>query len=338
MQKILITDFFGTLISSDIEQAEYKCGYGDLLDTSDRITNILKDEKYSSKILDKMFVLLDRELKDYLEDGNIIKIVTSDGGHCEGANWFIEQVVPRFNSLKKYKSQIEVYFSNIRQDCCNSILDMVNIYKEKGCKYFNYNGVKFGILDKKEDIFDVIGTTDLKLKELYAIGNEYDDFPMLTKCIMIGGKSALIKENLYRYKIYLSRTTHAIIGDKADMDYWLMIEDLTVKEVSDRSILNDYKALRKIIKDICNKIPYEEWTKSRIIELYEDLRTQELDIQRIIEEPIIYEIAKLHMDVEYRTFHEKKLDELRLYPSFRAFKNNELGNSFTNSDKKYVKN
>lgn len=338
MQKILITDFFGTLISSDIEQAEYKCGYGDLLDTSDRITNILKDEKYSSKILDKMFVLLDRELKDYLEDGNIIKIVTSDGGHCEGIDWFIEQVLTRFNSLKEYKNQIEVYFSNIKRDCCNFILNKVNIYTENGCKYFLYNGIKFGILDKKEDIFDILQTIDLNRNELYALGNEYDDFPMLTKCMMLGGKSALIKENLYRSKIYLSRTTHSFICGKADMDYWLMIEDLIVKEVSDRSILNDYNVLRKIGNDICNKIPYEEWTKSRIIELYESLRDQELDIQRIIEETTIYEIARLHMDVEYRTYHEKKLNKLRLYPSFRAFKTNELDNSLTNSNKTYVKN
>lgn len=338
MKKILITDFFGTLISSDIEQAEYKCGYGDLLDTSDRITNILKDEKYSSKILDKMFVLLDRELKDYLEDGNIIKIVTSDGGHCEGIDWFIEQVLTRFNSLKEYKNQIEVYFCDIKRDCCNFTLNKVDIYTEKGCKYFLYNGIKFGILDKKEDIFDILQTIDLNRNELYALGNEYDDFPMLTKCMMLGGKSALIKENLYRPKIYLSRTTHSFICGKADMDYWLMIEDLIVKEVSDRNILNDYKVLRKIGKDICNKIPYEEWTKSRIIELYESLREQELDIQRVIEETTIYEIARLHMDVEYRTYHEKKLNELRLYPSFRAFKTNELDDSLTNLNKTYIKN
>lgn len=272
MKKILITDFFGTLISSDIEQAEYNCGYGNLLDTSDCITNILKDEKYSSKILDKMFVLLDRELKDYLEDGNIIKIVTSDGGHCEGIDWFIEQVLTRFNSLKEYKNQIEVYFCDIKRDCCNFTLDKVNIYIENGCKYFLYNGIKFGILDKKEDIFDILQTIVLNRNELYALGNEYDDFPMLTKCMMLGGKSALIKENLYRSKIYLSRTTHSFICGKADMDYWLMIETLIVKGVSDRNILNDYKVLRKIGKDICNKIPYEEWTKSRIIELYESLR------------------------------------------------------------------
>lgn len=117
-----------------------------------------------------------------------------------------------------------------------------------------------------------------------------------------------------------------------------MIETLIVKGVSDRNILNDYKVLRKIGKDICNKIPYEEWTKSRIIELYESLRDQELDIQRIIEETTIYEIARLHMDVEYRTYHEKKLNELRLYPSFRAFKTNELDNSLTNLNKTYIKN
>lgn len=335
MQKILITDFFGTLISSDIEQAEYKRGYGDLLDTMNRITNILNNEKYSSKILDKMFILLDRELKDYLEDGNIIKIVTSDNGHSEGIDWFIGEVIPRFNSLKEYKSQIEIYFSDIRQDCGNSILDKVNIYTENGCKYFDYNGIKFGILDKKEDIFDTIGTIDLKTKELYALGNEYDDFPMLTKCMMFGGKSALIKENLNRSKIYLSRTTHAIIGAKADMDYWLMIEDLIVKEVSDRSVLNDYKVLRKIGKDICDKIPYEEWIESRIIELYKCLRSQELDIQRIIEEPIIYEIAKLRMDtnVEYRTFREKALDKLGLYPSFIAFRDNILSKNITKTKK-----
>lgn len=49
MQKILITDFIGTLIPDDIEMAEYQCGYGDALNAGSRITTIFNDEKYSSK-------------------------------------------------------------------------------------------------------------------------------------------------------------------------------------------------------------------------------------------------------------------------------------------------
>ncbi len=338
MQKILITDFFGTLISSDIEQAEYKCGYGNQLDNSgNHIINILNDEKYSSKILEKMFILLDRELKDYLEDGNIVKIVTSDNGH-EGIDWFIEQVIPRFNSLKEYKSQIDIYFANIRQDCCHSILDKANIYVEDGCKYFDYNDIKIGILDKKEEIFDVIGTIDLKTKELYALGDDYNDLSMLTKCITIGGKSALIKENLYTYKEYLSQTTHTTICKKADMDYWLMIEDLMVKRVSNRSVLNDYLNLRKIRNNICDEIPYEEWVETRILELYKSLRSSRLDIQRIFEEPIIYEIANHITDnLEYKTFREKSLDKLHLYPSFKSFMISILNQYTGEKEKQYIK-
>lgn len=338
MQKILITDFFGTLISSDIEQAEYKCGYGNQLDNScNRIMNILDDEKYSSKILDKMFILLDRELKDYLEDGNIVKIVTSDNGH-EGTDWFIEQVIPRFNSLREYKSQIDIYLADISQDCCHSILDKANIYVEDGCKYFDYSDIKIGILDKKEEIFDVHGNIDLKTKELYALGNDYNDLSMLTKCITIGGTSALIKENLNTYKEYLSQTTDIIIGNKADMDYWLMIEDLIVKRVSNRSNLNNYLIFSKIRNAICDEIPQEEWVDKRISELYESLRSSHLDIQRIFEEPIIYEIANHITDnLEYKTFHEKLLDKLHLYPSFKSFMINILNQHTREKEKKYIK-
>lgn len=338
MQKILITDFFGTLIASDIEQAEYKCGYGNLLDSScNHIINILNDEKYSNKILDQMFILLDRELKDYLADGNIVKIVTSDNGH-EGIDWFMEQVIPRFNSLKEYKGQIDIYFADIRQDCCHSILDKANIYVEDGYKYFYYNDIKIGILDKKEEIFDVLETIDLKTKELYALGNDYNDLPMLTKCITIGGKSALIKENLYTYKEYLSQTIHTTICKKADMDYWLMIEDLMVRRVSNRSILNDYCMFSKIRNDISDENPYEEWVETRILELYESLRSSSLDIQRIFEEPIIYEIANHITDsLEYKSFHEKLLDKLHLYPSFKAFKINILNQYTKEKEKQYIK-
>ena len=325
MQKILVTDFFGTLVADDIERAEYNCGYGDLLDTVNRIWDICNDIEYSKKVLDQMLTLLDRSLKDFLDDGNIIKIVTSNAGHAEGIEWFLKEILHRFKSLEQYTEQIEIWFADISEDSDKYILNKLHLFEENGETYFIHDNIKFGVLNKKQDIFNVIQKQyDLTNVELYALGNEYRDLMMLSKCIELGGKSAIIKENLYTYEEYLKQTTSITIAKKADMDYYVMVEDLLVQECSDRSLLDDHSVRRKFIRDIWERIPYEEWVEKRTIELYELLRSSQLDIQRIFEEPIIYDIINRTFSSDgesnYRTFHENRYNELELYPSFRDFK------------------
>ena len=327
MKKILISDFIGTLVPDDIERAEYQCGYGDLLNTSSQLSTILDDQKYSNKILDKMIVLLDRNLKDFLESGNIIKIVTSDAGHCEGIDYFLNSIVPRFKSLKQYTGQLEIWFSDISTDANMYFLGKVNLFEENGHVYFIHNNIKFGVLNKKEDIFNIVlDQYNLGNVQLYALGNDFKDIMMLIRCMELGGKSALIKQNLYTYQEYLNKSITHIIGDKAHTDYLIMVENLALKKYPNFSTLN-YLEKRNIIKTICNEVPYDKWVEERKETLYKLLLSQQLDINEIFEEAIVYEMLNYSYcdELRYRLFSPNKYDKLRVYSTFRQFKTKVLG-------------
>lgn len=327
MKKILITDFFGTLVPDDIEKAEYQCGYGNLLDTTSRLSKILDNPNYSSKVLDKMMVLLDRNLKDFLDEGNIIKIVTSEAGHCEGIDWFLNEIIPRFESLEQYTKQVEIWYSDISTETNTGFFNKTHLFKENGYAYFIHNNMKFGILDKKEDIFNILlNQYNLNNFELYALGNDYKDIMMLIKCMELGGKVALIKHNLYISSEYLNRTINTIISDKAHMDYLIMIENLAIKKYPNFSTLK-YLEKRKIINTIYNEIPYESWVEERRAKLYKLLSNFELDIARTFEETLIYEMVNFSYcdDLRYKLFNENKINKLSLYPNFNSFKTKVLG-------------
>lgn len=323
MKKILIADFFGTLIADDIEQSEYQCGYGDLLNRLDHMTDILNNKEYANEILNKMFILLDRNLRDYLEAGNILKIVTSDAGHCEGIEWFLKEVVPRFKSLKQYPKQIEIYFSDISSDANNYFLQNMQLFEDEQSIYFVYNCTRFNLINEKIDIFNIIQKQyNLSNIELFALGNDSDDLMMLIQCIELGGKSAIIKQNLYTASQYLEKSISDIIGDKIYTDYLIMIEDMILKENPNFSALNKYIDRSKIIRDFWKKVPFEEYADKQKAELYKLLKKGQLDIQEIINRYFVYEIMTSHSyeNLKYKTFHENRGNELTLYPNFNTFK------------------
>ncbi|MCI9434935.1 MAG: hypothetical protein HFI86_06675 [Bacilli bacterium] len=263
MLKIIVTDFFGTLMPDNIQVTEYQCGYGsNLINDQFRILDILNNTQYSNKILDKTISLIDNNIKDFLDEGNILKIVAE---HAEGISFFLEQVVPSFKSIKKYNNQIEIWFADMEEDSNNSILEKSNLFKENNKTYFIYNNIKFGLLNKKEDIFDIIQQQyNLIDTNLYSLGNDIKDFSMLIKCIELGGISSIIKQNLYISPEYVNKSLNEIISYKVWIDYFIMIANIVFKE-NPNFITYSYKDKRTISKDIENQISYNEWIDGKIM-------------------------------------------------------------------------
>ncbi len=336
MLKIIVTDFFGTLMPDDIQVAEYQCGYGsNSINDLFRISKILNNTQYSNKILDKTISLIDNNIKDFLDEGNILKIVTSNAGHAEGTNFFLEQIVPRFKSIEKYNGQIEIWFADMEEDSNNSILEKSNLFKENNKTYFIYNNIKFGLLNKKEDIFDIIQQQyNLIDTNLYSLGNDIKDLPMLIKCIELGGISSIIKQNLYISPEYVNKSLNEIISYKAWIDYFIMIANMAFKEKPD-FITYSYKDKRTLIKNMENQIPYNEWIDGKKMELYHSLINQQLDIEQLLKEQVIYEIANQPFyDIDYnayKLFIEGLINKLRIHPTFRDFKDRTLAASKNNT-------
>ncbi len=329
MLKIIITDFFGTLMPDDIQAAEYQCGYSsNLINDAFRMSKILNNTQYSNKILDKTIGLIDNSINDFLDEGNILKIITSNAGRAEGINFFLEQIVPRFKSIEKYNNQIKIYFADMEEDSNNSILEKSNLFKENNKTSFIYNNIKFGLLNKKEDIFDIIQQQyNLIDVNLFSLGNDIKDLPMLIKCIELGEISLIIKQNLYISPEYVNKSLDEIISYKVWIDYFIMIANMAFKEKTN-FLTYGYKDKRMFIKNIENQISYNKLVSFKKMELYHSLINQQLDIAQLLKEKVIYDITNQPFyDIDYnayKLFIECLINKLKINPTFRDFKDRTL--------------
>ena len=74
-------------------------------------------------------------------------------------------------------------------------------------------------------------------------------------------------------------------------------------------------------------MPYDKWVEERKETLYKLLLSQQLDINEIFEEAIVYEMLNYSYcdELRYRLFSPNKYDKLRVYSTFRQFKTKVLG-------------
>ena len=179
MKKILISDFYGTLVS--IYSGTINIIYGTRFGTG--IRNELQAFLYAfSKVQD--------DLEEFLKEGNELVIVT-DAGHESPefmCKTFFNELYKRF---PEYSSQIKIFFKAAGPD--NYIINSLKCNKDGNTFFYDAGLYKAIIVADKMDVFDYLDTKD---KELYSIGDTENDLDMLFKNIELGGISALIDYNL----------------------------------------------------------------------------------------------------------------------------------------------
>lgn len=192
MKKILVADLFDTLLPNTPPYLSALYGM--------KLKNDLSSEylEYAEKFQDMAMQDLVLELNEYLKDNNELVVVTNLD-HMSLDCLTDQYIYKILEELSKYKDKIKLYLVGRKGDLTHSysILNYAKVSEIDGNICIDRNGIKFGFLTSKEDVFDLIDITN---KELFTIGDRPKvDLGMLLKGVELNGKASLI--NLYSSEI-----------------------------------------------------------------------------------------------------------------------------------------
>lgn len=331
MPKILVTDLFGTLVPENFEQAHYLYGNGKKLS----LWEICSNKEYLKYLLEKVSEQSLNNLNEFLDEGNVAVIVCNLGAHDLSLMNILNELVERFH---KYSSnQFFVFFIKDdgpgRTDVDELSSKSSNKYVENGINYFNYNGDTIGILNKKEEVFDVIKTKyNLEDYELFSIGNKDDDIPMLVKCIKLGGRGTLLNYELYIDEEINEKTLDDAISFKIKIEYELLTEQELLEEnpnFSEMSSEEQAKLKKKYLYggNLMNYLKaLREYKEKRLSEIYSELNQRKLNLEELIKKNLIFKTFYNGMiwDLENQTLTENNWDKIDMYSTFRDYYNKVL--------------
>lgn len=255
MKKILISDYFGSLITPDPKEINQL--YHTNFDCSDE--NGINVQNFA-------ITNLKPNVEEFLYDGNELVIVTNLG-HCT-MEWFIEHWIGKTLKLfPNYIGQIKVFLQNERLE------EKISSYVEKNnCLYFVEDEYIFQIIKRKSEVFNYL---DLKNKLLFSMGDSTNDIDMLIKNIQLGGISSLIN--------------YSLLFDSAYDDKKILFDYAHSKRELQQSI-EEYKYYMKH-RDITCDITYNEEYKNLQFQMVsEQYRKGLISFEEIRKKVIIYEL------------------------------------------------
>lgn len=335
MPKILVADLFGTIIPDYIQTTNYLYGK---IDKYNDINQIWNDKSYNAYLMEKLCLQCANDLKKFLNDGSELIIASDLSSHDLNLTFIYEEIIEK---ILKYCNKNFTLYMVTKGGAASFNLEelkshITEEYIEHGIDYIVFEGYKIGLIDRKEDIFKVIkGKFNLEEYELYSIGNDDKDIPMLVKCIELGGKSSLLNYGLYSNEL-LSRTTlDEAIGDRISRESYILCEKKVLKNYPNFSQLNEDK-----IFEINNQYiylgkrrfnpEYTRWYEKRKEELYQEVRKGNITLDQLIKEKLIFELCQSAINhcLQKKTFTENNLDRIDMYSTFRDYYNKVLsGNS-----------
>lgn len=323
MAKILISDLFGTAIPDNIETCDYLYGKGM---ERKKIEQISKNKEYNNYLLDKIAEQFMYTLKEFLDEGNQLIIVSDLTGHDTTVDFILDEILNRFYQYNNFSVYLVTKEGN---STFHSEEFSNNINNENGINYMIYKGHKIGLIKRKIDIFDILKKHyNLEGADIYAVGNSSNDVPMLVKSLEEGGKSSLLHNVFYTNKILTAQNAHDIIVEYVSHEYQLLKEVELLKLYPDFSNLD--KPSRNKIKREFNEFADDatikrrnEWCSKRISELHKLLRAGEIDIDYMQKQNLAFSMIRIatHHYLEKKTMIENQWDKISLFPTFRDYYN-----------------
>lgn len=326
MPKILVADLFGTIIPNNILNANYL--YGNI-DKYKDINEICYDKNQHEYLIEKLCLQCANDLKKFLNDGNELIIASDLSAHELNLNFIYEEIIEKI--LKYCDKDFTLYMVTKGGAASFNLEELKSYiteeYSEHGIDYIVFEGYKIGLINRKEDIFKVVESKfNLQECELYSIGNDYKDIPMLVRCIELGGKSSLLNYNLYSNEL-LSRTTlDKAICERIQRENHILLEKELLKDHPGFSLLDKYKYLmeRRLTSE------YNRWYEKRKEELYQEVRKGNITLEQLIKEKLIFGLCQTAINhcLEKKTFIENNLDKIDMYSTFRDYYNKVLNCDF----------
>lgn len=330
MTKILVTDFYGTLISGDPSGMEYFYSRGNHLRD---ILELYNDKEYYNNLMDRAFIQLGRPLNDFLSAGNYLKLVTSMDSHDSVSFIFVELLSRFYEVIKDYRNQVSVFLTSGSGNKTDfDLLSKVAKISQIDDYFYaeNTNGVSAYIISDKTKVFDFVSKEhNLELDELFTIGDSSIDIPMLFRCIELGGKSSLINNYLYRADTGEDFTTDSIVKGIVSLNFKIMIEELAYKMYPDfknYDRLRQLEIIEELEENIIKNNQYNEWCYAEYNKVYNYLRTGELDLNNLIKKQMIFRVISeynrkigLPYFENHRAIESKRVEDLSMYATFSDY-------------------
>lgn len=314
MAKILVSDLFGTLVPINIQDMEFLYSSGQRLRTREEIW---ANSKYYNELLDRVFLQLAKNLEPYLSEGNYFYLVTASDSH-DGSGFLFDEIISRFCKYTwKYRDQVSVFLSGVL-DCEREFKDLSTVARieEKDGVMFadNEEGSRAILLNSKDEVFNFVEKRqNLCTGQLFAIGDDIKDLPMLFRCIELGGKSSVIWQDLYREK----KTSQEILHETAIRNSNLMLGTDNIPYSDPRR--GSFGERRQVLYR-------QEWDR-----LYGELGEGVLDLDDLEKNEYIYSMLNTYNDFSSQ-FHEwprvkvsdKTIDSFGMFPTFASYRDKVL--------------
>lgn len=271
-------------------------------------------------------------LKEYLDNGNQLIIVSDLTGHDTTVDFILDEVLDRFYEYNNFSVYLVTKEGNSTFNIKKFSDKITGYYTENGINYLVYKGHKIGLLERKIDIFNIKKNCyDLEKLDLFTVGNSSTDIPMLVKCLEVGGRSSLIHNVFYTNKILSDQSINDIIFEKVTNECKLLKESELLKIYPNYSSFD--KATKRKIKQQFDEFANEDVIKkrndyfsNRVAEIYRLLRAGEVDIDFMQKQNLVFAMVEIatHHYLEKKTMVENQWDKILIYPTFRDYYNNLL--------------
>lgn len=327
MTKILVSDLIGTLIPTDENELEYLYGRGRKFHYIGQLHN--DDKDYYHFLMDKMFILLARWLREFLEEGNYLNIVTAINSHTSPDFMFCELLGRLYNNMADYRDQISLFMVGSKNDL-RDLSTVAPITYKNGVTYAgNLDGQFITFFkDKVETLNFIYERQNVEDASLYAIGDSESDIPMLFRCIDLGGQSALIAHYLYtcwqNEKLDTDEILHLTASSKANMK-----REKELSQLYPNLDMMDEEAYQEIYFQYDKEIwtPYYSSEKEK---LYTMLHEGKINLLELMKRQQVYDVLRDYNDANSIGFFKKepidmeRMNELSIYPTFSDFCNKVL--------------
>lgn len=307
MKKILVTDLIGTLIPPDIYFGNYLYGNG-----------TFEESNREKIILDKMFLHSAIHLKDFLDKGNEVNIVTSIDGHMTPSFMVNEFILRFYRNLLGYQQAVHIYFQvkNI-EDTIAKLKNNPNVSAISKQELVTIQGAAIKFLEEKRDVWDFLNPM---LCQVYSIGDTWQDLEMMMKCVELGGRADFINYDF----THQEQGFEQILSSTLTREESLLTEKLALQRYQNFYQLPD-DVKRRILKEISQEVLTNEHFYEERLNIYNKAFAGEIDINKLIRENYIHEIIKTNNQLAKLSFYnhsvitEYMCYKLGLYPTFTDY-------------------
>lgn len=263
-KKIIFSDLMGTIVPASSYNLNYLYGKSD--------NNAFMLEEYSdeefAKMLNRAVDVVKNYFNPFLQNGNYLYIVSDLDRHDMPDIISKMFLFPIYKRLNIYEERVQLYILCSNEDRLKRLFMMPELTYSYGKTAIFNNGLKIHIIQSKDEVFKYV--PNINSYDIYAIGDNARDLPMLKKCMELGGTAGYIYKGLYGDPwAFNTDYMDSVIKRYVRNHHYLELDDIFVQKGCNESFLVRRK--------------YQE-------EIYKKIRSGEINFNDLVKNNVLYDI------------------------------------------------